>query len=343
MSEHDFENERVIVLAQDNWHHGVIGIVASRITERFGLPSILISFDGDTGKGSGRSVKGLNLVDALRECADLLLKYGGHELAAGLTIERGRLDEFKRRINEYAARTMPQDTALTVAVETVMTAADLTLRQASEIRMLEPYGVANPVPVFLLCGAELISVEPVGDRHTRFQIKTGGVVYNAIFFGSDIRRLGLYAGDMADLVFSLDINEYQNTQSVQLVIRDIRLSTDIYDLLNIQKKRYNELVKGEPAGPDEDVIPARKDFSDVFHYIKNVIAQGRNEISIREICINKNGINYIKARFIIDIFSETGILISECIGEDLYRITLNRLRNKVDLEKSGIYSRLRHG
>ena len=102
-NEFDFEKDTVIVLAQENWHHGVIGIVSSRITERYGLPSILISFDeNDVGKGSGRSVKGINLVDALTYCSDLLVKYGGHELAAGLTIERKNYDEFVKRINDYA-------------------------------------------------------------------------------------------------------------------------------------------------------------------------------------------------------------------------------------------------
>ena len=109
-AEHDFERDPIIILDDEEWHHGIIGIVASRITEKYACPSILISFEGngseksgeDFGKGSGRSVKGLNLVDALSECSDLLEKFGGHELAAGLTIKRENLPEFKRRLNDCA-------------------------------------------------------------------------------------------------------------------------------------------------------------------------------------------------------------------------------------------------
>jgi single-stranded-DNA-specific exonuclease len=346
-AEHDFVNDRVIVLAQDNWHHGVIGIVASRITDRFGLPSVLISFEGDTGKGSGRSVKGLNLVEALGECKDLLLKYGGHELAAGLTIERSKLDEFKRRINEYAARVMTEeDLAVAVPVDAVLTGADLTLRQAGELRLLEPYGVANPVPVFEMCGAELTEITPVNNnRHTRFHIRADGVLYSAIFFGSDARRLGLYQGDTVDLIFNLDINDYQNIQSVQLIIRDIKPGEEICAALAHQKKRYAELKQGDKAGCGEDVIPERGDFSDVYHYIKFESGHGNNEISVSNIChfAGDGRINYIKTKFIIDIFSETGIFVSEPAGEDVFKFTLNRLEDKVNLECSCIYRKLKCG
>lgn len=346
-AEHDFEVDRVIVLAQDNWHHGIIGIVASRITERFGLPSILISFEGDCGKGSGRSVKGLNLVEALGECKDLLLKYGGHELAAGLTIERDKLGEFKRRINEYAARAMTEgDLAVTVMVDTVLTGADLTLRQAGELRLLEPYGVANPVPVFELCGAELTEVTPINEnRHTRFQIKSDGVIFSAILFGSDARLLGLYRGDIVDFIFNLDINDYQSVQSVQLIIRDIRLCEETCAALASQKRRYAELIQGDKAGCGEDVIPGREEFSDVYLYIKCEIKHGNSEISVSDICHHAGDgrINYIKTKFIIDIFNETGIFVSEMAGEDVYKFTLNRLEDKVNLERSCIYRKLKYG
>ena len=133
---HDFDRDRIIVLEDNGWQQGIIGIVSSRITEKYGLPSILISFDGtarsedsceDIGKGSGRSIKGLNLVEAMNHCEDLLVKYGGHELAAGLTIERGQVDAFRRRINEYAAEKLDEK-SLAVQLE-----ADC------EVRMYSPF------------------------------------------------------------------------------------------------------------------------------------------------------------------------------------------------------------
>ena len=155
---HDFANDPVIVLAADNWHHGVIGIVASRITEKYGLPSILISFDGaqsdgdcDVGKGSGRSVKGLNLVDALVYCDDLLEKYGGHELAAGLSVRRENIDAFRKKINEYAREHFKaEDRTPSIDADFEISIDEVTLENAEEIRMLEPFGVSRCPP---LCGA----------------------------------------------------------------------------------------------------------------------------------------------------------------------------------------------
>lgn len=343
-AQHDFEKDRVIVLAQDEWHHGIIGIVASRITEYFDLPSVLISFDGDTGKGSGRSVKGLNLVEALNACKDLLLKYGGHELAAGLSIERNMFGEFKKRINEYAACNMSDRDTVPVRIDCLLTASDLTLRQAKELRYLEPYGIANPAPAFMIEGAVITEIVSVNkNRHARIQIKTGGELFNAIFFGSDAQSLDLYPGDKADIIFNLDINEYQNTQSVQLILFDVCLSQNEYSKLMRQKTRYAEIKNGAEISCGEDVIPGRDDFSDVYLYIKSKIKQGSSIISVRDVCRNAGDgrINYVKTKFIIDIFNETGIFVSEKAGDDIYEFTLSCIGEKVNLERSSIYCRLR--
>ena len=177
-AEHDFDHDRVIVLAHNDWHQGIIGIVSSRVTEKYGLPSILISFDGKgsleespdyPGKGSGRSVKGLNLVQALTACDDLLVKFGGHELAAGLTVSRGNLDAFRTRINDYAREHLDESAmAVTLDAECEVRMPELTLEQASELYLLEPYGISNPVPAFVLRDAELVRVSAIGGgKHVR--------------------------------------------------------------------------------------------------------------------------------------------------------------------------------
>ena len=156
----DPENDRVIVIEDDKWQQGIIGIVSSRITEKYGLPSILISFDGatngdpsddDVGKGSGRSVKGMNLVEAMNSCSDLLEKYGGPELAAGLTVQRGKIAEFKRRLNEYAKECLTEENlqvSYDADCELALDRVDLNF--ATELQLLEPYGVSNPTPLFVL-------------------------------------------------------------------------------------------------------------------------------------------------------------------------------------------------
>ena len=160
IEKYDIEKNPVIVLDADNWHHGVIGIVASRITEKYARPAILVSFEGnesetpspdDVGKGSGRSIKGMNLVDALYHCSEHLVKFGGHELAAGLSVTRSELDTFRRLINEYAINNLSEkDMIQTVEADCELDFTDVNLALAKGIQLLEPYGVSNPIPAFVL-------------------------------------------------------------------------------------------------------------------------------------------------------------------------------------------------
>ena len=176
-----FDNDKVLVLASDTWQQGIIGIVSSRITEAFGLPSILVSFAGceessddplDDGKGSGRSVKGMNLVEALTYCEDTLVKYGGHELAAGLTVKRGMLDEFRKKINEYADKVFTEDMfKVRVEADCELQASDLTLKFAKDIMRLEPFGVGNAAPVFLMKNVTVKGIRYMGGgKHSRFTL-----------------------------------------------------------------------------------------------------------------------------------------------------------------------------
>ena len=162
----------VIVIDDDSWKQGIIGIVSSRITERYGLPSILISFDGatdgnslltDLGKGSGRSIKGMNLVDALTSCEDLLVRFGGHELAAGLSILRANIDAFRRRINDYAHNhLLEEDLCVSIDADSEISAHELSMSLAQEISLMEPFGISNPVPNFILRNARVLRTISMG-------------------------------------------------------------------------------------------------------------------------------------------------------------------------------------
>jgi len=368
--EHDFERDRVIVLADDNWHHGVIGIVSSRITEHYNLPSILISFDGsegegEIGKGSGRSIKGLNLVEALNYCSDLLVKFGGHELAAGLSIERAKLSEFRRRINEYArAHLSDEDLATTVDVDCELRIHEITLRQAQELYLLEPFGIANPVPVFMLRGARVLDVCAVGSgRHTKITLKgmPGEEPIAAIYFGITPAELDFYPGDSCDLIFNLGVNDYMGVQTPQLVVRDIDGSEEYKAERRRERELYELVRSGHAALPAAEIVPTREDFASVYLYIKHEVCAGCDILSLHKIrrhFENVRPINPVKLRFIVDILVETKILNVERVviderragrppkivasrGAELYRFKINTVEGKVNLDKSSIYRRLK--
>ena len=346
-AEHNFETDKIIILESDDWHHGVIGIVASRITERYNLPSVMISFEGseadDIGKGSGRSIKGLNLVNALSSCSHLLKKFGGHELAAGLSIERSKIAEFRRSMNEYAcAHLSEDDLATTVSIDATLSPDDLTMRQAEELLKLEPFGTANTVPVFAMYGVDISEIRAIGNnRHTKMTVMAKNTPVNAVRFGTPPAYLNILSGDKADIAFNLDINSFQNTTSIQLIVCDIRPCDELYSLHQKLKSEYADIKNGNTAA-DDSIIPTRADFSDVYLYLKKEL---KNECDVHNInAISRLGsrgkIGYIKTRLILDIFIESGLICAQELSEDLYKIKINILDDKVNLEKSQIFKTL---
>ena len=354
---HDFERDKVIIIDDDNWNQGIIGIVASRITEKYGLPSILISFDGatrgypsddDNGKGSGRSVKGLNLVDAMTYCEDLLCKYGGHELAAGLTIERSKIDDFRRKINEYAANYLSDDhVSVQIEADCEIEIQDITMKQALGLYALEPYGVANPVPLFVLRDAQISRIIPIGaGKHTKLVLAKDGISVNAVYFGMQSAKMPFLEGDEVDVAFNLDINEYQNVKSVQLIIQDLKTSESYEKKCNGIKERYEEISAGGTFDMEENVLPTRDDFAVVYTTIRREFRLGRDTLStdvILSLLAKTEGsnINYIKLKFIIKILNELKICGVEQIDKEHYKFDVYFSASKTNIEKSSILRMLR--
>lgn len=222
----NISRRKVLVLANENWHHGVIGIVASRITDKFYKPSILISLEGNEGKGSGRSIKGFNLFAALVECREELKKFGGHELAAGLNIARENIPAFLEHINIYADQCLDsEDLVPPVYIDCTIDVQQLTIDTISQLEVLEPFGMGNAAPVFALCSAKIIDIRTVGDdKHIKISLKKDSVFIDAIGFnmGEFIEQLTI--GDTVDVACSLDINTYNGREKVQLILKDIKLN-----------------------------------------------------------------------------------------------------------------------
>lgn len=335
------ENDPVIVLASDHWHSGIIGIVSSRITDKFNRPSILISFDGDIGKGSGRSVKGLDLVCALSACSDLLIRYGGHELAAGLTIKRSELDVFRRRINEYARSVLPTDgLTRTLNLDCELQAKELTLATADELTVLEPFGSGNPTPLFFIRDARVSVISGVGqNRHTKLRLEKDGVTFNAMFFGHSPEQLPVYIGDRCDLAAQLDANEYQGVRSVQIIVRDIRLTSDVQAHVDREDTLYRTVMAQEHAIPGFS-CPDRNFCARVFSYIRGRIRAGVTCIGFceleREVGIRDGA--YAQVLVALRVLEELHILSFEKLdGGCRFSIPES---GKVSLDHSRIYRQL---
>ncbi|MBR5516300.1 MAG: single-stranded-DNA-specific exonuclease RecJ [Clostridia bacterium] len=348
--DYDFANNPVIVLAKENWHHGVIGIVASRLTDKYGHPTILVSFDEDgMGKGSGRSVKGLNLVEALSCCSDVLEKFGGHELAAGLSVEKKNFDEFKRRINEYAVKQLgTENTEKICTVDLVLDENEINERQADELYLLEPYGTGNPPPVFVLCDAQINEITGIGfNKHCRISLKKNSKFFSAVLFGHSPDSLEFSKGDTVDAVFSLEINEYRKHRNLQLNLKHILLNRKYIADIERWEELYTDIKNGAHYKHDDNIFPSRPEFASLYTYIKRKSNSKAADFSRRELLceVALRGENSgVKLDFMLDVFEEMKLLsVKRNNGEfdKVYNITVKFVRGKVNLDKSLILKNLR--
>lgn len=354
----DFAKNKVIVLQDDNWQQGIIGIVSSRITEKFGLPSVLISFDGstrgyscddDAGKGSGRSVKGMNLVDALTECEDLLVKFGGHELAAGLTIERSNVPAFIERINAYAEKNLSDDDLIvSLDADCVVELQDITMAFAIDLYHLEPFGVSNPVPTFVTSDLRINKIMSISSgKHTKLILSDGSNAICAMYFNMPFSRISLHEGEYVDVLYSVDINEFQNNKTVQMILQDIRLSSRSVDDMAKQKIRYQQVHDGGEFESSEDFVPDRGDFALIYNVVRRECRMGHDALSVRTILSLAHivepdrKVNYVKLMYILRVFSELRICTVEELGEDLFGFEIVFCQTKTSIDKSSILKKLK--
>ena len=352
------ENNLVIVIDDDEWKQGIIGIVSSRITERYGLPSILISFDGsvdgtpsgeDIGKGSGRSIKGMNLVEALTDSEDLLVRFGGHELAAGLSIRRADIDEFRRKINRYAATRLDEDAlCLSIDADCEVEIRDLTLSLAQEIVSMEPFGVSNPVPNFVLRDARVVRVIPMGGgKHMRMILEKDGIEMTAVRFGVTAEDIAAFdTGESVDVLFQLNVNEYQGVTSLQMIVQDIRFSEVQERSLRMAAERYEEIRLGAYFTAQENVLPDRDDMAVVYTALRKEFRAGHSLFSVRRLLalLQNHGhgeIGYVKLTFIIRIMQELQICGVTEPQPDTYLFEFQYQTTKTNIEKSSILRKLR--
>ena len=351
------ENDSVIVLDADGWHHGVIGIVSSRITEKYSRPTILVSFEStgdeispdDVGKGSGRSIKGLNLVDALCHCSELLVKFGGHELAAGLSVTRGNLSAFRKMINEYADENLDESAMIpTIEADCEVSLNAVNIGLAEDLQILEPYGVGNPIPNFVMYGVNINEIAGVSEgKHTRLSIGEGKHTLSAMYFSNSPSSLDFYNGDKVDLLFNVDINEWMGRRSVQLIVKDVKPSSIQGRLDDAEKERFNEIWNGAHFSKDEDILPSREDFAAVYRHVANAIRTSGDTLSHKDIIYalshsrDTRPVNYIKLKIIIKVFQELNLIGIEEISPEVYRFSIHYTTSKSDLEKSCLLKRIR--
>ena len=225
ISNENIKDKNAIVLGGEDWHHGVIGIVASKITELYYKPSILICFEGNDGKGSGRSIAGFDLHAALCSSSDYLEKYGGHEMAVGLSLKKNKFDEFKINFEKLAEEAHTEEFVPVIKIDKEINLKDITIENVKSLNLLEPFGEANKTPIFIYKNLRIDSIRALSEgKHLKLTLKDGNTIINAIGFNMGYYSEEYLIGDKIDVVGILEINSFNGVESVQINMKDLRKS-----------------------------------------------------------------------------------------------------------------------
>ena len=336
------DERSALVLSSEVWHQGVVGIVASRLSEKYSCPSFMIHLQNGVGKGSCRSYGGFNLFAALESCADLLLDFGGHELAAGFNIREEDIPAFRRRMNRCARGFAGGERPVSsLEADALIRRPDcICLEEVEELSRLEPYGAGNERPVFILPGAKVDALQNVGqNRHLKLRLEKNGRRLDAIFFSTTAAECGVAAGMRVDAAFHLQVNEFRGSASVQLQLIDIRPALGP----SVRERECLELVERLVAGGDITereacrLLPRREQFVSLWRAIEHMereeLCEGGRLPMLRSLAAALDGTeSFLRTALGVEVFAERGLITVVIEGE---RMSLRpQSGRRADLEES---------
>ncbi|MCH5320922.1 MAG: single-stranded-DNA-specific exonuclease RecJ [Eubacterium sp.] len=327
-------DDRVIVIAGKNYHHGVIGIVAANVVTIYGKPAIVIGIDDD-GKctGSARSVDGFNIFEAISSCCDVLTHFGGHPLAAGLGVEEENIDLFRQRINEYAREISPVMPAQSIRLDCKLSPFYLNTDLVDNLTVLEPYGAENSQPVFGLFNVKLMSVTSIGDgKHIRFEVQKKGQNIRIVQFNTTADEFPYKPGDMLDVAIKVSKNYFKGKYYLSVRSVDVRLN-GIDDNKYFSEKSDFELFKLGYDGKN-NLCPKREDFVLIYRFLKQ---NNGWQYSFDDLYFALGqAVSFGQLSFALDAFCETVL-----INLDGEKVILNKAEGKADLDNTNVMKTLK--
>ena len=360
-TELDAVNEKVLVVCGEGWHHGVIGIVASKIQDRYSRPCIVISVEKEVGKGSARSIKSFNIFKALNFCADLLERFGGHEMAAGITINADKISEFRSRINTYADSILTAvDMMPCIKLDTVLERGDITQESVMELEGMAPFGEGNPNPLFGYRAFNVSDIRTLSSgKHLKLRLADGSLSTEAVGFSLGELAGSFTAGEAVDIAFTPEINKWNGSERLQLNLRDIRpcIYADLDKYIVFSKPNdYNKYINLKELVVLKELnylnaaemIPERSEFEAVYRFIKGLAKIRQDTVELSDLFSVSAQIserfnvktNYFKLKRVLEIFDELGLLTVESAGRNSAFIGFVESKGKVDLDASRLYSEL---
>lgn len=333
-------NDKIIVIDGENWHQGVIGLVALKVKEAYGKPAIVISKLGDTAKGSGRSVEGFPLCDAVFACSDLLSHCGGHPMAVGLSLKPENIAAFRKKINEFADSfgEMPFDK---INIECKLNPAYINVDLIDSLSLMQPYGAGNPTPIFGLYNMKLENITALsGNKHLRLTFSRNNTRITAMKFFTSTEEFPYKAGEILDLAVNLDRNEYNGNVSVSVIIKDIKPSSCDTERLLESRRNFENFCHGSSLSGEQlkDLMPDRNDFALLYRFLKSNKGFGFDTATLVHMLDNR--LSFGKIRVILEAMKELE-LISLSEGMKTSEIRVLPVEGKVSLDSAPIIKKLR--
>ncbi len=334
-------SDRVMVISSKDWNAGVVGIVSSRITEKYGKPSIIISEDGDVCKASGRSIGGFSLVDAVFACSDLLVKYGGHPMAVGFSIKKENIDKFRVAINDYAEKEEHMPLA-SIRLDCNLNPNTIVIDMVHQLESFEPFGYGNPKPVFGLTGMRLDHITPLsGGKHIKLAVSRDKARLSLLKFNTSAQEFPYSVGDVLDFAVNIESNTFHGVESLSFNVRDTKLNgfDNEKTMYGVQDyELYKSGRRSKFRGKHEAYYPERNEFALLYVFLKK---RPETIYSIDSLVYRLNGrINTFKLLIMLDIMKELYLIDYERDADRL-EIKIRDVVGKVDLKSSKIYRGLR--
>ena len=328
---------RVLVFRGDGWHHGVIGIVAARILERFGKPCFIMSTDGDELRGSARAFGEFSIFECLTACESVLTKFGGHQSAGGYSLKSENAEDFNELVEAYALKHHENMPVLSIKAEKVLRPEDITIENTESLDILEPFGEGNKQPLFAMTGAVVTEIIPLSSgAHTKLKLNYGGVFVYALMFGTKTSELPISVNEKWDLMVNLNINEYNGKKSVNLNVNDYKKSGINQESYFAACAAYDKYIKNEklPVQYYERMCPERQELVTVY----TLIGEKDTTITTLFMRLNPKLINYCKLRICLDIFNELNLININYSTSEISRV---KVPSKVNLDNSNILRELK--
>ena len=335
--------DRVLVVCGANWHGGLLGLVAARLLDRYGKPTIALTLGEDgLAHGSCRSLDGFSIYEALSSCTDLLIQFGGHELAAGVTLSVGAVGDFRTAVNQYAARIAPVMPVSQLQIAVRVRPNQINAEKLELLNVLEPFGCGNPAPLFGLFRMRLDNITGVGNgKHTRLSLSRDGVRINAIMFQTAPELFPVACGSIVNCVISLERNEYRGNVSVNIRVRDISFADTDRDVLQTQIRNFADVLRGEYCPTPDEALANRDQLAHFYNLLRNCDAW-QGTVEQLHHALGSKAPSYLAMLTALEIWQQAGLVEWRDRGERIHIKTIPP-QGKVDLSDTPLWKYITKG